>query len=190
MRILAVVAHDKPTSLTKTLFNHALNYLKTLPNTEIDILDLYDHKDEIPFYVSDRAQLEANQFYQENKERFLKADRLLIAFPVYWYSTPGILKCWFDLINQFAWQFQGPLSPARPLHSIKKAFVMNLVITPWWYNKLVLRDPAARQVYLTLKFLAIKPIIHTVHYATSINQQDIETIKASVISSLAPFIKS
>ncbi len=174
MKILALVAHDKSTSLTKRIFHHALETLKQSQQCTIDVLDLYERAAEIPFYMSDRAQLEAHPFYQENKERFMQADRLLIVFPTYWYSTPGILKCWFDLINQFAWKFQGQYKPALPLHNIKKALAINLTITPRWYNWLFLGDPAREQVKLTLKFLGIKPIMHTVGNSTSLETKQLE----------------
>jgi putative NADPH-quinone reductase len=174
MQILALVAHDKSTSLTKKIFHHAINIIEKNPHCTVDILDLYERAAEIPFYISDRAQLEAHPFYQENKERFMKADRLLIVFPTYWYSTPGILKCWFDLINQFAWKFQGTYQSALPLHSIKKAVSINLTITPVWYNWLFLGDPARKQVQLTLKFLAIEPLMHTVGNSTSLKAAQLE----------------
>ncbi len=174
MRILALVAHDKPTSLTKRIFQHAIETLKQQSNCTIDVLDLYERANEIPFYSSDRAHLEAHPFYQENKERFMQADRLLIVFPTYWYSTPGILKCWFDLINQFAWKFQGKYQPAHPLHRIKKALAINLTITPRWYNWLFLGDPARKQVQLTLQFLGIKPTMHTVGNSTSLTETQLK----------------
>lgn len=174
MRIYALVAHDKPTSLTKTIFNHALDTLRAESNITVDILDLYERASEIPFYSSDRKALEAIPFYQENKERFMAADRLLIVFPVYWYATPGILKCWFDLINQFAWQFNGKYSSALPLHTIKKALVINLTITPRWYNALILGDPARAQVQNTLKFLSIEPLMYTVDNSTSLDAHGLE----------------
>lgn len=180
MRILAIVAHDKATSLTKTIFNHALAFLREQKNIELDILDLYDHASEIPFYASDRAQLEANAFYQENKERILKADRLLIVFPTYWYGVPGILKCWFDLINQFAWKFNGPYRTAIPLHFIKKALMINLTITPRWYNLLWLGDPARDQVKKTLQFLGIEPIMYTVDRSTRLNEKQLKKHKANI----------
>ncbi|WP_022721272.1 NAD(P)H-dependent oxidoreductase [Rhodopseudomonas sp. B29] len=30
------------------------------------------------------------------RERLLRADRLVLQFPLYWYSTPPLLKQWFD----------------------------------------------------------------------------------------------
>ena len=162
----------KPSSLTKTLFNHCIQQLRS-QNVTVDVLDLYERASEIPFYISDRPTLEANPFYQENKERFLAADRLLIVFPVYWYSTPGILKCWFDLINQFAWKFDGMYKPAIARHKIKKALVINSLMTPWWYNKFILGDPAREQVRLTLKFLNIEPLMYSVDRSMQLNEKSL-----------------
>ena len=154
--------------------------LRAQPNTTVDILDLYQHQSTIPFYVSDRTVLEKNSFYQENKERFMAADRLLIVFPVYWYSTPGILKCWFDLINQFAWKFNGKYRPALPLHKIKKALVINLTLLTRWYNRFILGDPARDQVKKTLQFISIKPEMYTVDRSTSLTERQLEKHLAHV----------
>jgi NAD(P)H dehydrogenase (quinone) len=180
MRILAIVAHDKETSLTKKIFNETLEFLREQKNIELDVLDLYAHAHEIPFYISNREKLEVFPFYQENKERILKADRLLIIFPTYWYGVPGILKCWFDLINQYAWKFNGPYKPAIPLHNIKKALVINLTITPRWYNFLWLGDPARDQVKNTLRFLNIKPIMYTVDRSTTLSEKQLIAHKKKI----------
>ena len=32
------------------------------------------------------------------RERLLRADRLVLQFPLYWYSVPSLLKQWFDTV--------------------------------------------------------------------------------------------
>ena len=123
MKIYAIIAHDKQDSLNHYIFNQITKYLES-KNITVDKLDLYDYEKEIPFYYHNRDKLEKNIFYKENKKRFMQADSLLFVYPVYWNSVPGILKCYLDLITNFAWKFvTGP--NAKALHKIKKAFVIS-----------------------------------------------------------------
>lgn len=154
MHIYAIVAHDKKDSLTHQTFDALINYLKAKKDISLDILDLYERADDIPFYWSDFNKLSSFPFFHENKERFMKADRLIIFFPVYWYSTPGILKCWIDLITKYAWSYEQGFC-ARPLHAIRKALVVNTSMSPSWYNKYILRNPAHSQLKQTFTFMGI-----------------------------------
>lgn len=154
MRILAVIAHDKKTSLTNTIFEYLVDYLKN-KNYTVDVLDLYEHAKDIPFYTHDKATLERNPFFQKNKELVMQADRLLVVFPMYWFSIPGILKCWLDLITNFAWDYQGGFK-AQPRHHIKKAFIIYSTIYPWWYCMLVLRNCISHFLSKTFSWMGIQ----------------------------------
>lgn len=154
MRIYAIVAHDRKDSLTQTIFHALVEQIAFKKDITVDILDLYDRAADIPFYYSDIEKLTSYPFFNENKERFMAADRLLIVFPVYWYSTPGILKCWMDLITKFAWTFEQGFY-AKPLHNIRKAMVINTTMSPSWYNKYILRNPVHNQLKQTFTWLGI-----------------------------------
>jgi len=118
MRVYAILAHDKKDSLNCHLFSQTIKYLE-LKEIEVDPLNLYDYEKDIPFYSHDKKNLEKNSFFKENKKRFMLADRLVIVHPIYWYSVPGILKTWMDLITNFAWKYEGK-PYAKALHKIKK----------------------------------------------------------------------
>lgn len=153
MRILAIIAHDKKPSLTHSLFDDAVSYMRD-NGYEVDVLDLYDRADDIPFFWHDKTKLESYPFFQENKERFMAADRLFIIFPVYWYSVPGILKCWIDLITSFAWKYEQGFY-ARPLHKITKTLFVSITLYPQWFVKIILRNPAMNQLKQTFKYMGI-----------------------------------
>ncbi len=153
IRVYAVLAHDNKDSLNAFLFNSIVLHLKN-NGIEVDILDLYSRAQEIPFYLHDRAKLEQNSFYQENKERFMAADRLLFIYPVYWYSVPGILKTWQDLITNFAWSYRG--GPyAKPIHKIQRTFTVNSSTAPVWWRRFMTGNIANRQVKEFCKWIGI-----------------------------------
>lgn len=150
MRVLAVLAHPNKNSLNAYLFNTVVEQLKK-HGAIVDVLNLYDHAQRIPFF--DRTTISNNEFFIENKDRFMAADRLLIVHPVWWYSVPGILKTWLDLITNFAWKYKGGSTHAQALHKIKKALVINTAgmsnIVRWLFT----RNSATAQIKQTFKFI-------------------------------------
>lgn len=161
IRIYAVLAHHDPQSLSATLFNDITNALEQAGAT-VDRLNLYERYQDIPYYFPHKKLdhqpnlpvLSDFPFFQENKERFMMADRLLIVFPVYWYSVPGILKNWIDLITNFAWKLEGG-SRARALHSIQQAFVVQCAFQPWWRRRFVEGYIERKQLSRTFDFIGI-----------------------------------
>ena len=153
-RVYAVVAHDRKDSLTQFIFKNVVDHLKE-QGAEVDVLDLYDYSSQIPFYMSNRSELERNQFFQENRERFMAADRILIVYPVYWFAVPGILKAWTDLITNFAWKYEGGIN-ARPLHSIDRLYGIALSHAPSWYLKWFIGDLSCRQLKAAFKWMGVK----------------------------------
>jgi NAD(P)H dehydrogenase (quinone) len=150
MRVLAVLAHPNKHSLNAHLFNAAIEQLKK-HGAIVDVLNLYEHAHRIPFY--DRTTIHTNEFFLENKERFMAADRLLIVHPVWWYSVPGILKSWLDLITNFAWKYKGGSTHAQALHNIKKALVINTAGMSNFVRWFCTRNSATAQVKQTFKFI-------------------------------------
>jgi putative NADPH-quinone reductase len=162
MRVLTILANDKKKSLNRFLFDNIVIYLSNNKHN-VDTLDLYQRQRDVPFYVQPKSGISITEqnlfdfpFFQEHKERFMAADMLVIITPIYWYSVPGILKSWFDLITNFAWKDQGTLSYPQPLHHITKAVVVATMGMPWWYKVLVTRNVVARQFREIFKFIGIK----------------------------------
>ncbi|MBS1987621.1 NAD(P)H-dependent oxidoreductase [Candidatus Dependentiae bacterium] len=157
MKVLAILANHDKNSLSSRIFYQVTHHLAQ-NGAQVDILDLYERQDEIPFYVGHKPDqsptLHTSTFFHENKERFLAADKLLIVYPIYWYAVPGILKCWFDLITTFAWKFTGK-SKTQPLHKIKHAFIINSSMESWWHRRFLTTNPSRRQISQTFDFIGI-----------------------------------
>ena len=180
MNILVVLAHDKPTSLTHYLANQIIKHIDSNKHS-IDILDLYHYASDIPFYIHDKATLESNSFFQLSKEKIMNADRLIIVFPMYWYSTPGILKCWLDLITRYAWKFDKP-TQAKALHNIKKAFILNSSIQPKWYS-FIFGNLALKQVYRTLKWMDVPEVMtYEVGQVNDLNEKKLDRHMKKIIN--------
>lgn len=89
--ILVIMAHPK--------FEHSrimkgmVEEIQDMPN--VTIRDLYE------LYPDFNVQV------QEEQELLLMADVLVWLHPVYWYSSPPLLKQWIDLVLEFNWAY-GP----------------------------------------------------------------------------------
>ena len=173
MRILAVLAHPHKESHNGTLFSASVQHLQARGH-EVDVLDLYEHADKIPFYPKQLPGQHIDQalahapFYQENKARFMAADRLLVVYPVWWYSVPGILKCWLDIITNYAWSFKDRSwrhgFNAHPLHKITKVLVVNTGGLSWWHQIFGPRNLAIKTLRASCAFMGIKAFkAHTLY---------------------------
>lgn len=165
VRIFAILAHPKKDSFSGRIFYSVVQYLQN-QGAHVDVLDLYDRINDVPFYTSPQT-LEQLPFYQENKERFMAADRIFIVYPIYWYAVPGILKCWLDIITNYAWKFESGHHP-RPLHKIKKALVVNSASMPNLYRWLFTANSGSAMLKESFKFLGIKD--HTFYEIGSTNK--------------------
>lgn len=89
MRVLTIVAHP---DLGRSRMNARL--LQALaPSDAVTVHRLYD---EYPSWAFD----------VEREQRLLEGhERLVFQFPLYWYSTPPLLKKWQDDVLTFGWAY-------------------------------------------------------------------------------------
>ncbi|MBP7854330.1 NAD(P)H-dependent oxidoreductase [Candidatus Babeliales bacterium] len=173
MKIYAIFANDNQQGTTYQLFNKAIEALTELGH-EIDILNLYEREKEIPFFKHDRAYMESHPFYLENKDRFLQADQLLMVFPLFWYSVPGILKTWLDLINGWAYQYESG-HYAKAKHNIKRVIVLYASMQDHDYMEQHINNPVEQQLKETCKFIGIDDInVYVVDNVTKVTPKDLE----------------
>jgi NAD(P)H dehydrogenase (quinone) len=123
MTILLVSAHDDPRSLVGALQNTALAVLERADHTVL-VTDLYGQgfnpvASNIDFKT--KSSVHANYMFEQQRSvninsgfspdiqaemsKVAQADLIIFHFPLWWASTPAILKGWFDriLAMGFAW---------------------------------------------------------------------------------------
>lgn len=116
MNVLWVYAHPEPRSLTGALRDAGLKALvdEGHPYRETDLYalgwraavdrdDYSDHPEAERLFVADASQqahrdrtLAAE--IQQEQEKLLWADTVVLQFPLWWFSTPAILKGWIDRV--------------------------------------------------------------------------------------------
>ncbi|MEK8130701.1 NAD(P)H-dependent oxidoreductase [Paenibacillus filicis] len=89
MKILVITAHP---SLDQSRANRALIQELSL-HDNIDVHNLYE---EYPNWTID---------IEREQQLLTKYDRIVLQFPLFWYSTPPLLKKWFDDVLAYGWAF-------------------------------------------------------------------------------------
>jgi NAD(P)H dehydrogenase (quinone) len=121
MNILYVYAHPNPESLNHLLKQQAAD-LFTAENIEVSYSDLYsDHFNAVASWHDFSSEMQQLQYmlaqqkaYEENKlttdikseiKKITAANHIILQFPLWWFSTPAILKGWLDrvLVKGFAY---------------------------------------------------------------------------------------
>lgn len=172
MKLYAIFANENTTGTTYKVFKKAIQAFED-KGYQIDELNLYDREKDIPFFHHDRTYMESHPFYLENQKRFLDADALLLVFPLYWYSVPAILKAWLDMINAWAYKYEAGMY-ARPLHKIKKVFIIYACMQEKQHIEKNLQNPVVQQLSETFKFIGISQIhTYVVDRVTKLNPEDI-----------------
>lgn len=80
-------------------------------------------------------------------DRLLAAEALVLVFPTWWFGFPAILKGWFDRVwaPGIAYDHATDLGPIKPrLHNLRRALAVTSLGSPWWVDRLVLRQPVKR----------------------------------------------
>lgn len=87
MKTLVLIAHPhiESSRVNKKWKESALN------QTDLTVHDLYETYCDQPIDVKVEQQL------------LLAHDRIVFQFPLYWYSSPPLLKQWFDEVFTFGW---------------------------------------------------------------------------------------
>jgi NAD(P)H dehydrogenase (quinone) len=106
MKVLIIVAHHRPNSLTGQIKENFEKGLKEAGH-ESDTLDLHKigwnpvlAEEDEPDYSNRDAQVYSEEVKQEHA-RILQYDAIAFAFPTYWWGMPAILKGYLDRVFNY-----------------------------------------------------------------------------------------
>ncbi|MEI5678764.1 NAD(P)H-dependent oxidoreductase [Mesorhizobium sp. CGMCC 1.15528] len=126
MHALIVVAHPDPKSLTHSVVAHVAEGLSLSgPGNSFEIADLSAEAFDPRFSATDIAvhlrQTPISADIAAEQARIDRADALVLVYPVYWWSMPGLLKGWIDRVFTNGWAYdEGPdTKPAKKLRHLK-----------------------------------------------------------------------
>ena len=115
MHALIVVAHHDPQSLTHSLAVQVAAGLSASGHT-FEIADLAAEGFDPRYNAADqrvhRTRAEPPADVVAEQARIDRADALVLVFPIYWWSLPGLLKGWIDRVFVNGWAIDyGPDTP-------------------------------------------------------------------------------
>ncbi|WP_428239651.1 NAD(P)H-dependent oxidoreductase [Gynuella sp.] len=156
MKCLIVLAHPLKGSLCDYLANKTASHL-TSKGYEITLLNLYEDKFAPALTSEERLSYYQAQFndhlVQAEIMQLKQAESLVLVFPTWWFGFPAILKGWFDRVwaPGHAYNHASDLGAITPrLDNLKEVKVITTLGSPWWVDKLVLRQPVKRILKIAL----------------------------------------
>ncbi len=156
MKCLVVTTHPLLNSLCKQLTDQVVNKLNEMGH-EVMIEDLYDQKFEPALTVNERESYYSDKYELSNvadqTERLQEAEALILLFPTWWFSFPAMLKGWFDRVwaPGVAYDHASDFGPIKPrLNNLKKVLVITTLGSPWWVDKLLMRQPVKKVLKMAL----------------------------------------
>ncbi|WP_166359586.1 NAD(P)H-dependent oxidoreductase [Pseudomonas akapageensis] len=116
MKVLIVHAHPEPKSFTAALRDQAVQTLQAQGH-EVQVSDLYamnwnpiasaddfstrENPDYLVYALEQRLGVKSQSLaadIQQELDKLLWADLLILNFPIYWFSAPAMLKGWIDRV--------------------------------------------------------------------------------------------
>jgi len=116
MKVLIVHAHPEPKSFTAALRDQAVSTLESQGH-EVQVSDLYamnwnpvasaddfssrENPEYLVYALEQRLGVKSQSLspdIQQELDKLLWADLLILNFPIFWFSTPAMLKGWIDRV--------------------------------------------------------------------------------------------
>lgn len=109
MHSLIVLSNPNPASLTHAISEEIGRVLAEGGGNSVEIADLAREGFDPRFSMNDigviNRQAAVSADIRAEQERIERADRLVIVYPVYWWSMPGLLKGWIDRVFSNGWAY-------------------------------------------------------------------------------------
>ena len=152
MKCLVVTTHPLRDSLCKDLTRQVINQLTSLGH-EVETEDLYALEFDPVLTIEERASYYRDRYEPAavagQVERLLEAEGLVLLFPTWWFGFPAMLKGWFDRVwgPGIAYDHATDYGPIKPrLERLNRVLVITTLGSPWWVDRLVMRQPLKRIV--------------------------------------------
>ncbi|WP_343463304.1 NAD(P)H-dependent oxidoreductase [Pantoea sp.] len=109
MHTLIVTAHPSDNAYTQAVVNRLTAGLTAAPGNSVEVADLAREQFDPRFTPQDYAYFSGSgapdPAIVAEQQRIDRADRLVLVFPIYWWSMPALLKGWIDRVFTGGWAF-------------------------------------------------------------------------------------
>ncbi len=130
MKILIIKSHPASYGFTHKISGFVKEKLET-NGDEVFVMDLYDSEWKQDFlYFEDLGDLNEKEKRKKIQKKIIWADKLIFVYPMWWYSTPAILKNFIDqnFTSNFAYTFKN--KKPKGLLKEKTALILTTADTP------------------------------------------------------------
>jgi putative NADPH-quinone reductase len=156
MNCLLVVTHPLDDSLCKSLSKHVENRL-IQNGHDVVVEDLYTDGFDPALTIKERESYYKGSYdsseIEEQTNRLLNSEVLVLVFPTWWFGFPAMLKGWSHRVwgPGIAYDHPDDFGPIRPrLNRLNKVLVVTTMGSPWWVDRLVMWQPVRRVLKLAL----------------------------------------
>lgn len=154
MPALVIDGHPNPDSLTAAL---ARAYADAHPDA--DLLTVRDLDIDLVLHRGQRGEQPLEPDLVAAAARIAAADHVVVATPLWWESTPALLKGFLDRVLQAGWAYRYRGNLPQGLLAGRSARVLLTSDSPGWYLTLVRRNAGLRALRRgTLAFVGMRPV--------------------------------
>lgn len=154
MHTLVIDGHPNPDSLTAAL---ARSYAQAHPDAELLAVRELAFDPVLHHGLRGEQPLEPDLVHAAS--RLAAASHIVLATPVWWDSTPALLKGFIDRVLQSGWAYRYRNGLPQGLLAGRSGRILLTADSPWWYLRFVKHDAAVRQLRIgTLQFVGIRPV--------------------------------
>lgn len=150
MKCLVVISHPQSDSLCHHFAGHIVTRLEEQQH-QVLIEDLYQQQFDPLLSPQERSTYYSDDYdtsrIDQQVQRLLQAEALVLVFPTWWFNFPAILKGWFDRVwgPGIAYDHANDLGPIQPrLTHLRKVLVVTSLGSPWWVDRLLMWQPVKR----------------------------------------------
>lgn len=150
MRYLILFAHPRADSFSAALRHVVIDALARAGH-QVDLLDL--NGSGFDPVLSSEAR---GRYFdvggnlagiEEHVARLKRAEAIVLLFPNWWFGFPAILKGYFDRVWVPGVAFElGRVRLVGKLDNIVKFITVTSYGSPWWYARLIMREPTRRTI--------------------------------------------
>jgi NAD(P)H dehydrogenase (quinone) len=120
MHALVVTSHPDPASFTHAVARQVMAGIEADPRRTGELVDLAAEGFDPRFTATDHGLFlrrnPADPAVRAEQRRIDRADALVLVYPIYWWSMPGLLKGWIDRVFAQGWAYDdGPGGTTRLL---------------------------------------------------------------------------
>lgn len=156
MRLLIVLAHPVPESLTAALCRAAVDTAQAKGH-EVRLIDLHAEGFNPVMSAEERRQHYSGILPADvipHVEALQWAEGLILVYPTWWNAQPAMLKGWFDRVwlPGIAFVPPEPAQPLRPaLTDLRLIGVITCLGTPWWIWTFLMGAPGRKIIMRGLR---------------------------------------